>query len=168
MESSPIRGISTDTESQIRDGEGEGRGREREVYVHAPFRRVMKRPASDMTRESNCVYNRGRSRLYSRPSWYSASFRRRSDDPSTSFRLSHRPPHWHGPADDNVAYSNFIVGPFGIPVDGPRAPFDPSSPRRLGMPGRDVAGAFNVHDRRWNAGRRLLIRTGFLKWILEF
>lgn len=119
IESSPIRGISTDTESQIRGRRGGG-------VPHAPFRRVMKRPASDMTGESNCVYNRGR--WYSRPSRHSAStsFRRRSDDPSTSFRLSRRPPHWHGPADDNVAYSNFIVGPFGIPVDGPRAPFDPS------------------------------------------
>lgn len=69
MESSPIRGISTDTESQIRDGE-RGRGKQRKGGIlHAPFRRVMKRPASDMTRESNCVYNRRRSRLYSRPSW---------------------------------------------------------------------------------------------------
>lgn len=40
---------------------GQGKDEGNRWALHAPFRRVMKRPASDMTRESNCVYTRGRS-----------------------------------------------------------------------------------------------------------
>lgn len=52
---SPIRSISTSMTER-------GWWRENRWTLHAPFRRVMKRLASDMMRESNCAYTRGRSR----------------------------------------------------------------------------------------------------------
>lgn len=77
--------------------------------LHAPFRRVMKRPASDMTGGRIIAYTRGRSR---RPSWRDRLFRQpvQTIRPRPFAYLSWTP----GLPYDTAVYSNFILGPFGI------------------------------------------------------
>ena len=67
--------------------------------LHAPFRRVMKRPASDMTRESNCAY----SRTFP-TSLFRSVFVKRNVERERNL--------W-----TTIIYSNFIFGAFGI-LDG--------------------------------------------------
>lgn len=95
----------------------------------------MKRPASDMTRESNCAYTRGRSRHPSSPALLRPSVRPSARPVLAAFETIHPRPYGvlpslavsprstllprgsrigNGSPDNTLVYSNFIPGPFGI------------------------------------------------------
>lgn len=146
---------------------GQGREwgrRENRWALHAPFRRVMKRPASDMMRESNCACTRGHlSSVLSSSSralvfgtiphsWFSRETERETKK-ETERERERCIYLW-----TTVIYSNFILGAFGI-LEGQSTLFSGASPfvQRLIAPAALVSRGISRRDARKILARTLMI-----------